>query len=71
MKRELTEMKKEYIEPDTNVVETRPGTLMTASGVCDTDKDIDYGGVDEEGNKDPASRRYNTWDDEEEQEEEN
>lgn len=44
---------------------------MTASGVSDSDRDIDYGGVDEEGNKDPASRRYDVWGDDEEEQEEN
>ena len=41
---------------------------MTASGVSDPDRDIDYGGVDEEGSKDPASRRKSLWDDEDEEE---
>ena len=69
MKQKIAEMKKEYISPSTDVTVTRAGTLMTASGVSDPDRDIDYGGVDEEGNKDPASRRYDVWgDDEEEQE---
>ena len=68
MKQKITEMKKEYISPSTDVTVTRAGTFMTASGVSDPDRDIDYGGVDEEGNKDPASRRKSLWDDEDEEE---
>ena len=68
MKQKIAEMKKEYISPSTDVTVTRAGTLMTASGVSDSDRDIDYGGVDEEGSKDPASRRKSLWDDEDEEE---
>ena len=48
---------------------------MTAMIICgsegvSSDKGIDYGGVDEEGELDPASRRRDVWEDEELEEEE-
>ena len=39
---------------------------VSSSGAAD---DINYGGVDTEGTKDPASRRHNVWDEEEDDEE--
>lgn len=62
-------MKKAYIEPSVMV-----NYIGTAMMICGSDgvtsggdvKGIDYGGVDEEGTKDPASRRqYDVWEDEE------
>ena len=62
-------MKKNYISPDTFFVTVRSQALMAASGVNGTDagKDIGYGGVDEDGDKEPSARRRNIWDDEEEE----
>ena len=50
----------------------RTATIVCASeGVTSSDKDIDYGGVDEDGELDPASRRRrDVWEDEELEEEE-
>ncbi len=44
--------------------------VCASKGVMSSGKEIGYSGVDEEGNKDPASRRRrrNVWDDEEEEE---
>ncbi len=64
-------MKKTYIQPLTEVV--RMGTLnfICASKGVTSNNGIDYGGVDEDGELDPASRRRrrDVWDDEEEEEE--
>ncbi len=65
-------MKKTYIEPSVMVAYIGTATIVCASeGVTSSDKDIDYGGVDEDGELDPASRKYrrDVWEDEEEQEE--
>ena len=39
---------------------------VSSNGAAD---DINYGGVDTEGTKDPASRRHTVWDEEEDDEE--
>ena len=63
-------MKKTYLKPLTEVV--RIGTTMmvcASDGVTSPGKGIGYGGVDEKGEKDPASRRRrDVWDDEEDME---
>jgi len=67
-------MKKIYLEP--SVVVAYIGTATIICGSQDIKSggdidDIDYGGVDEEGEKDPASRRrHDLWEDEELEEEE-
>lgn len=62
-------MKKTYIEPSVMVANIRTSMMICVSdGVTSGGdaKGIDYGGVDEEGVKDPASRRqYDVWEDEE------
>lgn len=61
-------MKKKYETPETMFVVTElPTMVCTSGGVVGegTADDIDYGGVDEDGDKNPASRRQNAWDDEE------
>jgi len=40
-------------------------TLICGSQDITSDKGIDYGGVDEEGTMDPASRRYDIWEEKE------
>ena len=40
-------------------------SLICGSQDITSDKGIDYGGVDEEGTMDPASRRYDVWGEEE------
>ena len=39
--------------------------MVCASESITSNNDISYGGVDEDGSMDPASRRYTVWDDEE------
>jgi hypothetical protein len=61
-------MKKTYLQP--SVVVAQMETMMVVCGSQDitSDNGIDYGGVDEDGSKDPASRRLqrDIWEDEEE-----
>ena len=64
-------MKRIYLKPSTEM-----GIMRTVSMVCSSisskissDADIDYGGVDEDGTKEPASRRRSVWEDEDELEE--
>ena len=59
-------MKKIYAYPQTVITDIEVREFLMASGVSDPERDIDYGGVDEEGDKDPASRRRDIWKDEEE-----
>ena len=61
-------MKKTYFSPETTVVSMAMAQMVCQSGV--TSKGIGYGGVDEDGTKDPAARRRrrDAWDDEEEEE---
>ena len=49
------------------MVMTENDELLIASKSVTSDIDIDYGGVDEGGNKEPSARRYDdVWEDEEE-----
>lgn len=57
-------MKKVYSRPTAECSVVQLGHLLTVSGVGDPDRDITYGGVDEEGVKDPASRRQDLWEEE-------
>ena len=60
-------MKKIYLQPSCVMVETNLNSMICGSQGVTSEKDIDYGGVDEEGTKDPASRQYrNEWEEEEE-----
>jgi len=62
-------MKKEYLKPRMQVVICLTGTMVCDSGVKSKDKDIDYGGYDEDGSQVPGSRRrrHDVWEDEEEE----
>ena len=63
-------MKKTYLKPLTEVVIMGKQTIICASDGVTSGKGIGYGGVDEDGEKDPsARRRRDVWDDEEEEEE--
>ena len=63
-------MKKTYIQPLTEVVRMGTWNFICASEGVISNNGIDYGGVDEDGELDPASRRRrDVWDDEEEEEE--
>lgn len=56
-------MKKTYIQPCMEVVSEDCSVLMSSSGV-ESNNGIGYGGVDDDGTKDPASRRFGSdWDD--------
>ena len=59
-------MKKTYLKPSTEVVRIGTNTMICTSPGVKSNNGIDYGGIDEEGVKDPASRRhsYDVWDDE-------
>ena len=63
-------MKKTYIEPSIMVAYIGTARLICGSGDVTSngvENPIGYGGVDEEGTKDPASRRqYDVWEEEEE-----
>jgi hypothetical protein len=62
--------KKAYITPSTCIVACRPvdKLLQAASGVHAEDKDIPYGGIDEDGEQTPGARRHrDVWEEEEEE----
>ena len=63
-------MKKTYIQPSLEMAIIGTATIICGSqDITSYNNDITYGGVDEEGEKDPASRRRrDVWDDEEEEE---
>ena len=58
-------MKKIYFQPSIKVVKTQLSCIICNSKDIQSNNGIGYGGVDKEGTKDPASRRYDNWDDEE------
>jgi hypothetical protein len=63
-------MKKTYITPEVLTMNVRTMTLLGNSDAIngDTLQGMGgYGGVDEEGTKDPSARRFSVWDDEEEE----
>lgn len=64
-------MKKTYLQPSMVVVTTMAATIICGSESVSSDNGIGYGGVDEEGELEPASRRRrrNVWEDEELEEE--
>ena len=63
-------MKKTYQVPFTEMVTMETLTIICTSGTVTSNNGIGYGGVDEDGEKDPsARRRRDVWDDEEEEEE--
>lgn len=62
-------VKKQYIVPAVKRDGLLQMLLLCASGVSGSGIDAGYGGVDESGSKDPASRTfiYDNWEDEEEE----
>ena len=63
-------MKKTYMTPEVLTMNVRTTTLMGNSDAINSDTLEGmggYGGVDEEGTKDPSARRFSVWDDEEEE----
>ena len=63
-------MKKTYQQPSAVMAYIGTATIICGSqDITSNNNDIGYGGVDEGGTKDPASRRqHNLWEDEEEEE---
>ncbi len=59
-------MKKEYISPVIEISELVLEGFIAASGVSGGEKNIPYGGVDSEGTKEPSSRSFDVWEEEEE-----
>ena len=61
-------MKKTYIRPLMEVEAEEPETMICGSqDITGSDGyGITYGGVDEEGTMDPASRRRDVWEEEDE-----
>jgi hypothetical protein len=63
-------MKKTYMKPVVQTVSVRTMAMIANSNAITSnlpqETPIKYGGVDEEGELDPASRRANDWEDEEE-----
>ena len=58
-------MKKTYLQPSTVMVMVETGVILTGSAGVMSNNGIGYGGVDEEGSLDPASRRrQGSWEDE-------
>ncbi|MBR4388711.1 MAG: hypothetical protein IKT00_05995 [Prevotella sp.] len=58
-------MKKAYIQPQVEVYTWTSDMTMAGSGVTG-DNGIGWGGVDEEGNKDPDANSFATWETEDE-----
>ncbi len=57
------------MKPLTEVVRMGMTMMVCTSESVTSNNGIDYGGVDEDGEKDPAARRRrNVWDEEEEEE---
>lgn len=55
------------MQPSYKAIEIKMTMMVCGSQDISSDKGIGYGGVDEEGNKDPASRRHrDLWEEEEE-----
>ena len=55
------------MQPDIVLVHTRLAMMICGSQDITSDKGINYGGVDEEGTKDPCSRKVgDVWEEEEE-----
>lgn len=56
-----------YLKPSMVVIITEMATMICGSKDITSNKGINYGGVDEEGTKDPSSRRQrDLWEEEEE-----
>jgi len=57
-------MKKNYMEPSVVVAEVKlEGMTCASTGGVSSDYGIDYGGVDEQGTKEPSARRRDVWED--------
>ena len=59
-------VKKKYITPQMEITEMATAYMLASSYNSITGPEgTGYGGVDEDGTKDPASRLFDVWDDEE------
>lgn len=59
-------MKKTYIPPSLKIADTELDTMICVSEYIYSDFEIDYGGLDVGGLKDPAANRhYGVWSEEE------
>ena len=59
-------MKKTYIQPSIEMAQSLlNGMICSSQDSIASDNGIGYGGVDEEGSLEPASRRLNVWEEEE------
>ena len=54
-------MKKIYLQPSMEMSSLGTESIICASQDITSDYGIGYGGVDEDGGKDPASRRSDVW----------
>lgn len=63
-------MQKIYIQPSIEIAQMEPQNIVCYSHEITSDKDINYGGVDEDGERDPESRevyhQYDVWEEDEE-----
>ena len=63
-------MKKTYLQPSAEMDNMETESMICSSPGVTSDRGIGYGGVDEDGSLDPASRRYSIWEEEDVHEEE-
>ena len=60
-------MKRTYQTPEAKILANDLQLMLRASDGVTSDRDIDYGGIDANGEKDPESRglyeRYDVWGD--------
>lgn len=60
-------MKKKYLVPSTSAVLLDLPSFICVSDSITSDRGLDYGGVDTEGDKDPSARKsYDLWGEQEE-----
>ena len=58
-------MKKRYISPDCIILNLQVAKIISTSGGVSSNNGIGYGGVDEDGDLDPAVKLHtNSWDEE-------
>jgi hypothetical protein len=60
-------MKKNYIQPSVSMDKMGIQVILAGSPGVTSNKGIGYGGVDVDGIKDPASRQWDMWDDEDDE----
>ena len=65
----MKEMKKIYLNPSVKMENMEMSAMVCNSQDITSNQGINYGGVDEDGSKDPSSREYDSWVEESEYEE--